>query len=161
MTVEPKKKSSVKSAALRLLTVKDRSVQELRERLERNFEESEVEDTLAYLKQLGYLNELRYARNHVEYRNRQRPSGNYLLRVELNSKGIKESYIDQVLNPPEIEYELAFTLAQQRLGRLEKVEALARTRRLYGLLQRRGFPSSVARRVVSELLDRDHENEYN
>ncbi|HHU60950.1 MAG: regulatory protein RecX [Bacillota bacterium] len=160
MTVEPKK-NKAKAAALRLLTVKDRSKQELKERLERNFEESDVEEALIYLEKLGYLNDLRYAGNHVEYRNRQRPSGNYLLRMELNRKGIKETYIEQVLNPPEIEYKLAFTLAQQRLGRLEKVEALARTRRLYGLLQRRGFPGFVARRVVGELLDRDPENEYN
>ncbi len=158
--MEPKK-NDAKVQALRLLTVRDRSTKELRDRLERRFTKEETQETLEYLEQLGYLDDLRFAKNHVQYRNRMRPTGNYLLRLELNSKGVKGSYIDQVLNSPEAEYELASSLAKQRLGSLERVDALVRSRRLCTLLQRRGFPSNVARRVVSELLDRDPENEYN
>lgn len=158
--MEPKK-NDAKAYALRLLTVRDRSIQELKERLEKRFPGDEVQETLEYLEQIGYLDDLRFATNFVQYRNRQRPSGNYLLRFELRSKGVKESYIDQVLNADEVEYELALNLARQRLDTMEHVEALVRIRRLYGLLQRRGFSSGVARSVVGELLDRDLENEYN
>ncbi len=158
--MEPKQ-SNAKSAALRLLTVRDRSVQEMKERLERNYTKEEVAETVDYLLEIGYLDDLRYARNHVDYRNRNRPTGNYLLRLELGKKGISDQIIDQVINAPEIEYELALTVAEQRLGSLERVDALARVRRLYGLLQRRGFPVTTARSVVGELLDRDLENEYN
>ncbi len=158
--MEPKQ-SNAKSAALRLLTVRDRSVQEMKERLERNYTKEEVAETVDYLVEIGYLDDLRYARNHVDYRNRNRPTGNYLLRLELGKKGISDQIIDQVINAPEIEYELALTVAEQRLGSLERVDALARVRRLYGLLQRRGFPVTTARSVVGELLDRDLENEYN
>ncbi|NMA60822.1 MAG: regulatory protein RecX [Firmicutes bacterium] len=158
--MEPKQ-SSAKSAALRLLTTRDRSVQEIRERLERNYTKDEVAETIAYLEEIGYLDDWRYAKNHVENRNRNRPTGNYLLRLELGKKGISDQIVDQVINPPEIEYELALTVAKQRLGSLERVDALARVRRLYGLLQRRGFPVTTARSVVGELLDRDPENEYN
>lgn len=155
------KNNDAKSAALRLLTVRDRSIQELRERLERNYSKEDVKETLDYLEEIGYLNDLRYAQSHVQYRNQHRPSGNYLLRLELGSKGIKEEYIEQVLNSPQDEYDLALSLAKKRLGCLEKVDALARVRRLYSLLQRRGFPGSLARQVVGELLDRDLENDYN
>jgi regulatory protein len=160
--VEPTKKTSnARVQALRLLTVRDRSVQELRDRLQRQFAQEEIEETLDYLERIGYLDDLRFAKNHVQYRNRHRPTGNYLLRLELRSKGVRDSYIEQALNSSALEYELALSLAKQRLGRLERVDALARMRRVCGLLQRRGFPATVARRVVCELLDRDPENEYN
>ena len=158
--MEPKK-TNAKVYALRLLTVRDRSVQELRERLERRFSKDEAAEALDYLDDLGYLDDLRFAANYVQYRNRNRPTGNYLLRLELRNKGITDEDIDQVLNAADLEYELALSLAKQRMGSLERVEALVRIRRLYGLLQRRGFPSPIARRVVGELLDRDLENEYN
>lgn len=155
------KKNDAKARAIRLLTARDRSIHELRERLERTFSKEETQDALAYLEQIGYLDDLRYARNHVQYRNRCRPTGNYLLRLELGSKGIEDKYIEQVLNSPEVEYDLALSLAQQRLGNLERTDTLVRVRRLYSLLQRRGFPGTVTKRVVGELLDRDLENEYN
>lgn len=156
-----KKDEDAKTVALRLLTVRDRSTHELRTRLEQRFPAEEVEETLQYLKQIGYLDDLRFARSFVQYRNDHRPTGNYLLRLELGGKGIPDSHIDQVLNPPELEYELALTLAAQRLGRLQREDALGRCRKIYMLLQRRGFPGAVARKVIGELLDRDPEKEYN
>jgi len=159
--VNGKSDESAKTAALRLLTVRDRSVQELRVRLANRFSSEEVEGTIAYLQEMGYLDDLRYARNYVEYRNRHRPTGNFLLRLELSSKGIPEDYIEQALNSPEVEFELARSLAEQRLGSLQRADALARCGKVYRLLQRRGFPGAVARKVIGELLDRDPEKEYN
>lgn len=143
------------------MTIRDRSIQEMRERLAKDFACEEVEDTIKYLIELGYLDDLRFATSYIESRNRSRPSGNYLLRYELSKKGIADEIIEQVMNSPEKEYELAETLVKQRLGSLEKIDALSRLRRLYGLLQRRGFPAALGRRVVGELLDRDLENDYN
>lgn len=158
--MEPKK-NEAKVRALRLLTIRDRSVYELKERLKQHFSEEEASETVAYLKELGYLDDLRFATNYVQYRNRMRPTGNFLLRIELRQKGIDDSFIEQVLNPPDQQYELAQVLAKQRLGSLERFEDIVRRRRLYGLLERRGFPSSVIKSVVSDLLDSDLENEYN
>ena len=154
-------KNRAKVQALRLLTVRDRSVQELRDRLEQRCAQEDTEEALEYVARMGYIDDLRVAENHVRYRNRQRPTGNYLLRIELRNKGIQDDYIDKVLNPPDLEYMLALELGQQRLPGLERLEKNVAVRRLHGLLERRGFPGSLARRVVSELLDRDPENEYN
>ncbi|HHT68051.1 MAG TPA: regulatory protein RecX [Firmicutes bacterium] len=154
-------KNDAKVYALRLLTVRDRSKQELRERLEQRFSAEEAAEALQYTEDLGYVDDQRFAMNYVQYRNRTRPSGNYLLRFELRSKGVGDHYIDQALNPPDMEYELALAVAKQRMASLERLEPIVRLRRLYGLLERRGFPSGLTRRVVGELLDRDLENEYN
>jgi len=159
--VSETKAEDAKAAALRLLAARDRSTQELRIRLERRFAPAEVEKTIKYLQEIGYLDDLRFARIYVDYRNRNRPTGNYLLRMELSSKGIPDSHIEEVLNSPEEEYELALNLAAQRLGRLERADALERCAKVYRFLQRRGFPGAVARKVIRELLDRDPEKEYN
>jgi regulatory protein len=160
-TVPSRKDEDAKAVALRLLTVRDRSAYELRTRLARQFSDEDVEGVIQYLKDIGYLDDQRYALNYVEYRNRFRPTGNYLLRLELSSKGITEDIIDRVLNTPEQEYQLAMELAAQRLGRLQREDALSRCAKVYKLLQRRGFPSAAARKVIGELLDRDPETDYN
>ena len=157
----PKKANKVQEAALRLLTFRDRSRWELAERLKRRFSPAEVEKVVSDLAERGYLDDLRFARNYVDYRNRNRPRGNYLLRLELAKKGIVDSIIEQVLNPEELEYELALALVQERLGGLEGVEPRKRAQRLYSLLERRGFPRQVARSVLGDLLDSDPQKEYN
>ena len=81
-----------KAAALRLLTFRDRSTHELRVRLERDYPPEEVEKTIDYLQGIGYLDDLRFARGYVQYRNGHRPTGNYLLRLELSSKGVSDSH---------------------------------------------------------------------
>ncbi|HHY10143.1 MAG TPA: regulatory protein RecX [Firmicutes bacterium] len=150
-------KSDIKAAAVRLLTVRDRSVGELRERLRKNFADAddEIDEVLAYLEGIGYLDDRRFAQNHVASRNRFRPRGNFMLRLELKKKSIADAVIEEVLNPREKEYELALSLAAQRLGRLKNIEYEKRVQRLGSLLERRGFPSAVRRRVLGELLDRD------
>jgi regulatory protein len=159
--VKENRDEGAKAAALRLLTFRDRSTHELRVRLERDYPPEEVEKTIDYLQGIGYLDDLRFARGYVQYRNGHRPTGNYLLRLELSSKGVSDSHIEQVLNAPELEYDLALELAAKRLGRLQREDALGRCRKVYRLLQRRGFPAAVARKVIGELLDRDPEKEYN
>lgn len=150
-----RKKSDLKARAFRLLAVRDRSVGELEERLKRDFGHDEVEEVIAYLKETGYLNDLRFAQNHVSSRNRFRPRGNFLLRVELKKKFISDAIIDEVLNSEEKEHELAHTLGKQRLQAMQRIEHTKRVRRLGSLLERRGFPGTVRRRVLSELLDSD------
>lgn len=71
---------------------RDRSTQELRIRLERRFAPAEVEKTIKYLQEIGYLDDLRFARIYVDYRNRNRPTGNYLLRMELSSKDPRQPH---------------------------------------------------------------------
>jgi hypothetical protein len=65
--VSETKAEDAKAAALRLLAARDRSTQELRIRLERRFAPAEVEKTIKYLQEIGYLDDLRFARIYVDY----------------------------------------------------------------------------------------------
>ncbi|HHY14983.1 MAG TPA: RecX family transcriptional regulator [Firmicutes bacterium] len=159
--MEQKKTNKARAAGLRLLTARDRSTQEIKDRLERRFCEEDALDAVAYLTELGYLDDRRYAENYVEYRNLSRPRGNYLLRLELRNKGVAESIIEQVLNTEEEECALARRCGLEHLKRSGNADFPTLKRRLYGALQRRGFSPLAVNRAVGELLDSDLEKEYN
>jgi regulatory protein len=155
------KTNKARAAALRLLAVRDRSGKEVRERLEKRFSEEEVNDAVEFLTKLGYLDDLRYAENYVAYRNEFRPRGNYLLQMELRTKGVSDEIVERVLNSEEKELGIALSFGEKYLERMGKVDVNAKRRRLYGALQRRGFSQSVVWQVVRQLLDSDLEKEYN
>ncbi len=147
--------SSARKAALRLLTARDRTVYEVRTRLSRDFEPAVVEEVVAYLLELGYLDDERFARIFVDQRNRLRPTGNLGLRHELAARGVSSDIVERVLNPPEEELELAKRLLAQRAGSWEGLDRERLLRRAFGLLQRRGFPWEIARAAVTQVLDSD------
>lgn len=156
-----KTKSKLKSEAFRLLTIRDRTAHELVTRLGRKYPNQIVAEVVAYLQEIGYVNDHRFAENYVEYRNSFRPSGNFLLRMELKKKGVADSIIDEVLNSEEMEYKLAFRLAAARVKSMEGLDLSKKMRRLFSLLQRRGFPWEIAEKVVGETLDTDLQKDYN
>lgn len=145
----------VKNRALKLLTAKDRTVHELRVRLGGEYDSESVEEALTYLQERGYVDDLRYARNFVDHRNRLRPTGNTGLAMELQAKGIPEHIIAQALNPPELEQELAKRVLEQRLPSYRGLDRERLLRRAYGLLERRGFTWPAARSAVAQVLDSD------
>jgi len=147
--------SSAKKAAIRLLTVRDRTAFEIRNRLSEKYSQEIVEEALDYLTEMDFVNDERYAQNYVENRNRTRPTGNSALRYELSNKGITSDIVDKVLNPPEAELELAVRLLTSRAPSLARLSPEVRQRRAYGLLERRGFPWHTAQKAVGQVLDSD------
>ncbi|NLM39689.1 MAG: regulatory protein RecX [Firmicutes bacterium] len=147
--------SLAKKKAIRLLTARDRTVHELRTRLVADYDETVVDDVLAYLREMDFVNDERFARNYVDQRNRLRPTGNLGLRRELHAKGISSEIIDMVMNSPEEELELAKRLLESRAPSLMTLSREVRLRRAYGLLERRGFPWQTAQAAVEQVLDSD------
>lgn len=159
--MQQKKTNKARAAGLRLLTARDRSISEVKDRLGKRFSEEETLDAIEYLIELGYLDDLRYAKNYVEYRNHSRPRGNFLLRLELRNKGVSDAITEQVLNSEEQEYALALRFGGEYLQRSRSADFSTLKRRLYGALQRRGFAAFAVRQAIRELLDSDLEKEYN
>ena len=147
--------TAAKKRAIRLLTSRDRTEYELRERLSAEYEPYIVEEVLAYLREMGYVDDARYARNFVEHCNRLRPTGNVGLRHQLTAKGIPASIVDQVLNSEEVELELAKGLLLQRAPAYQNLDRERRLRRAYSLLERRGFRWQTAHAAVTQVPDSD------
>lgn len=107
------------------------------------------------LSELGILDDARFARDWVRYRDRLRPSGEWLLKHELEEKGLDERLIKEVLARRQssdwfeeiglrwdgrpIERHLCEQVAQRRSRRLIGLDEQKRRQRLAQLLARRGF----------------------
>lgn len=135
-------------SALRLLSYRQRSERELRDRLHRKGLEADVIDaTLDRLRELGYVDDEAFARFWMDARQAASPRSRRLLAVELRRRGVAQHTADAATLDVEDD-EAAYEAAGRRLRTL-KTLAYARFREQLGsFLTRRGFSYDVARRTI-------------
>lgn len=140
---------------MRLLAVRDRTNQELTERLMKaGFSEDVVHEAVAWCRRLGYVDDARFARHWIEYRILHSPSGRLRLTMELRQKGVADRFIDAALAdmlPPEREQELCIAAAVRRARRYRNDPADVRDRRLTSFLARRGFSYDLIRVALAQV----------
>ena len=138
--------------ALRLLSYRPRSCAEVRIYLAgQEYDQAQVEATVARLQELGLLDDRAFARTWVENRRALRPRGRQALSAELRQKGVAAEVIAEVLDESrsgEDEVGVALELARARARALQGLPRPVFFRRLQGFLARRGFPHEVIREVV-------------
>lgn len=161
MKKQQKNNQNPKSRALKLLGRRDYTVLELRQRLEKEeFLSEEIDQVVLWLQELKYLDDYKTAQNWVESRNRFRPKGRFGIQQELKNKGVSDEIIEDVINSPETEYELATEIARKRYNSMNDVPVKKQYQRIGSLLSRRGFSWDVITRVLRDLfdshLDTDH-----
>ncbi|CAI8026994.1 Regulatory protein RecX [Geodia barretti] len=86
--------SRARSAALRLLSARSRSVAEMRERLGKKFASEAVEQTVALLTAEGLLNDAAFAQQWRQSRERRKPRSSRMIEHELKQLGIADDIID-------------------------------------------------------------------
>lgn len=158
-----------RDAALNLLSYRARSVAEMEGRLgKKGFDDPVVADVVAWLLDLGYLNDRDFARQFLDERLRRRPRGPFALIQEMQKRGVDRTLAEEVL--AELmdergidEAELARDTARRWLSRqssrvarlLEEGgsgdDVLKARRRLYSHLERKGFRRGVVRNVLDRI----------
>lgn len=137
-----------------LLKFRPRSEHELRERLgKKGFCESEIKETLIFLKQKGFIDDLSFAKAWVESR-AKKPLGIRRLRHELGIKGVSKELINRVLEELAGKYceeEAVRELVLRRREKLRNVEPAKAKRRIFAYLVRRGFPHDLILEEVNRL----------
>ncbi|MBJ6725605.1 regulatory protein RecX [Geomesophilobacter sediminis] len=131
-------------AGLRLLALRDHSEAELRRKLKtKGYPADGIDGAVARLKELSYLDDLRFARIFAEGALR---GGRYVgerLRRELKMRGVAESVIREALGELEEEFPAQETLAALIARRFSGFDPQAATdkekRRVVSYLMRRGF----------------------
>lgn len=162
-----------RDAALHLLSFRARTVTEMERRLrKKDFEESVVAEVVAWLLDLGYLDDREFARQFLEERLRRRPRGPFALVQELRKRGVDrhvaEEVLDALMSEREIdEGDLARDTARRWLSRQshrvtrlltgdardeDGEESVKARRRLYAHLERKGFNRGVIPRAVDAAL---------
>lgn len=148
------------SYCLRLLKRRFYSVWEVDQAmLRRAVPAEEREEVIKRLLEARLLDDRQFAKAWLSNRDRFNPRSHVVLRMELRQKGIAQEAIDEALaerserlqdttqvGPPELQ------LAQELIRRKERLYASltpeVRRRRQLALLQRRGFPYEVIRRIL-------------
>ena len=138
--------------ALRLLEYRERSEQEIKERMARkNYNERLIKSTIEFLKNHNLVNNRRFARMWAESCLR-RSYGRWKVRSDLNKKGIDEEIVEEVLRESYSkvdELQIALALIQKKWPFL-KEEKNTLLRRVSDFLKRRGFPFEVIAEVIRQ-----------
>ena len=144
--------------AVKLLTVKPRSVAELRERLlqGKNATASVVDTVIARLEEYGYLNDERFAFSYASLKVKQRPVGRRRLQRDLKLKKVENRVAEGALElvyaetPEEHLIDLAIEKRIRLRGRPKtRIEA----KKLFEHLLRQGFEFELVSDKVRALFD--------
>ncbi|MHB0913789.1 MAG: regulatory protein RecX [Armatimonadota bacterium] len=143
--------NKAKEKALRLLEYRPRSRAELARRLAQDgFEPEIVEEVLARLEHLGYVDDVSFSEIWVRHRLSGKGMGRTRLKWELRRKGVAPEVVDEAISAvdPETEYELALAAARRRL---EKDQSIEQQRKTAAYLRRQGYDWETIKRVIAEL----------
>lgn len=132
------------AAALRLLTRRDRSETELRQKLERfGFSHPAIEAAVKQCKDYNYLNDDRYAVERARSLMRTGRGVGRKIKLDLQRRGIEATIIDQALETAEKEFPTDHILREQLTRRFPSFNYFTadnrEKRRVIGFFQRRGF----------------------
>ena len=143
---------------LRVLALRDHSEAELRRKLAaKGYQEEDVEMSVARLKELGYLDDLRFARSFASSALRNGRGYGSRLKLELSRRGVARAIVSEVLGELSQEFSEAELLGEMMARRYAGFDPATATdkekRRIVGYLQRKGFSLSA---IFRELKTHDH-----
>lgn len=146
-----------RDAVYRLLAVRARSKSELLQALLRKeIDEDVAEGVLQKFVDAGLVDDAAFAESWVHARHRNQGLGRKALGYELRRKGVDEHLVAEALSTmdEEEEVERARELVRRKLPGMSRLDNTVRTRRLVGMLARKGYGEGLAFRVVREEIER-------
>lgn len=150
--MEESKKNEPLSAALRLLARRPHAVAEIRRALAKKFSnESQVEVAIARLRELGYLDDRKFAYQVASFLARTRAFGRERVRLELKSRLVDYGVIDEALDQAFAETPEKDLLERALDKKLRTLRLPLTQRKFYSLAQslmRLGFRSDAIMKVM-------------
>jgi regulatory protein len=151
-----------RQVCLTLLTLAPRTRAQLAGALRRRGIPDEVADeVLGRFEDVGLIDDAAFARSWVESRHYSRGLAGRALTAELKQRGVAadeiRAAIDEQLSP-DAEVSAARRLVERRIAGTSGLPAEQRTRRLAGMLARKGYPPGLAYRVIREALEAEGED---
>ncbi|HNI71338.1 MAG TPA: regulatory protein RecX [Marmoricola sp.] len=138
------------------LTTRQRTRAELATKLaQRNVPAELAARLLDRFEEVGLIDDRAFARDWIEQRQRGRGLAKRALAVELRNKGVPDDIAQEALLEiaAEDEEEVARALVAAKLRSVRNLEKGRATRRLVGMLARKGHSPGLAYRVVAEMLE--------
>jgi regulatory protein len=140
-----------------LLTLAPRTRAQLADALrKRGIPDEAADEVLSRFEDVGLIDDAAFARSWVESRHYSRGLAGRALSAELKQRGVAadeiRAAIDEQLGP-DAEVGAARRLIDGKLASTRGLPPEQRTRRLAGLLARKGYPAGLAFRVIREALE--------
>ena len=159
LSFRPRSEKEVRNYLIQKLKLSDQGGEE-----KQNFEKS-IRLVIEKLKHLGQINDEDFAKWWVEQRNRFRPKGSRVIKLELLQKGIDRETIEKVtpLRPFDSaqgyagqvnELDLATTAALKKISSYQKLEQREFKIKMGQFLARKGFDWVTIKKVVDTFLEK-------
>lgn len=157
-------RATPRAAALRLLKVRQRSVQDMRQRLkEKGFPAEDIERVLRDFGEQGLLDDVRFAEALVEHALARKPVGRRFLSTKLRQYRVPGEVAEGALArhlSPERETGFAKVAAERKLAEFRRhgltTDGPEGAKRLVRFLLARGFSPEIIETVLEELKVRVH-----
>lgn len=139
--------------ALKLITIKDRTEKELRDKLrEKNFDENITQEVIEFLKHYGYINDKRYAEHFTSDGINIKKWGKSRIRTELLHRGVDRETVEIVIEDAfmEVEDDRLQMEMEKRFGNADFSNMKERTR-IFNFYMRRGFSAEEIKGAMNSL----------
>jgi regulatory protein len=153
--------ATARQVCLRLLTLSPRTRSQLADALRRKgIPDETADEVLSRFEDVGLIDDAAFARAWVESRHHSRGLAGRALSAELKQRGVASDEIRAAIEEqldPEAELSAARALVGRKLASTRGLAADVRTRRLAGMLARKGYPAGLVFRVIREALEAEGE----
>lgn len=149
-------RAAARSYAFRLLSYRSRSRREMLEKFRsKEFEPEDIDAVMEFLEKANLINDAELASELLSYSAGSRPLGKSGIRMFMLKRGLDRSLVDDTLSDhtSEMEEKTAMEFAERKSRVLLNYPPKVARRRLWAMLQRRGFRSDVIRKAVDSVID--------
>ncbi|UCH81582.1 MAG: regulatory protein RecX [Nitrospiraceae bacterium] len=146
--------AEVRRYALRLLNYRSRSRKEMLERLgKKGFDQDHITHVMDFLEKADLLNDEILASDLFRQSTERRYLGSRGVRMFLAKRGIPKDLIDKTMSDhtTEMEEVSALKCIEKKIGSLIRKPDHVKKRRLWGMLERRGYSGSVINRALRKV----------
>ncbi len=158
--------AAAREICLRLLSFSPRTRAQLADALrQKGVADDVAEQVLGRYTEVGLIDDEAFARAWVQSRHAGRGLARRALAAELRQRGVADDTVKEAVEElePAQEEAAARELVAKRLAATRGLDPVKRTRRLLGMLARKGYPSGLAYRVVRDAIEAegvDHPPEF-
>lgn len=147
--------------AVKFLSFRPRSEQEVRNKLSEKKAPSEVIDAIIkLLKEQRFINDEDFIRWWREQRTRFRPKSDRAIKQELRRKGIDKELIEKIFAEQEMtmysDLDKARILVKKQLTKINKIPLDEQYRKLGAYLARRGFDWETIKGAIDDILKKQY-----
>jgi len=135
--------------AVRYLSLRARSKKEIEEYLlKKNFEPKTISQTIKKLLELKFLNDEEFGKQWIESRQKYKGKSKYVLKNELQTKGLNKELIEKLLQTAEDDIETAKDFFERKKDKIKHLSKEDFEKKIIGMLQRKGFRWDVVKKVL-------------